>query len=41
MVPHLQGLSLFLWTCDRDTVEENINKGSTVAVMRVFDLLLA
>jgi quercetin dioxygenase-like cupin family protein len=30
-----------IWTCDKDTVEENVNKGSTVAVMRVFDLLPA
>jgi quercetin dioxygenase-like cupin family protein len=28
-----------IWTCDKNTVEENVNKGSTVAVMRVFDLL--
>jgi hypothetical protein len=30
-----------IWTCDKDTVEENTNKGSVVAVMRVFDLLPA
>jgi hypothetical protein len=30
-----------IWTCDKDTVEENVNKGSVVAVMRVFDLLPA
>ena len=30
-----------IWTCDKGTVEENVNNGSTVAVMRVFDLLPA
>jgi hypothetical protein len=30
-----------IWICDKDTVEENANNGSVVAVMRVFDLLPA
>jgi hypothetical protein len=30
-----------IWTCDIGTVEENVNNGSTVAVMRIFDLLPA
>jgi hypothetical protein len=30
-----------IWTCDTGTVEENVYNGSTVAVMRVFDLLPA
>jgi len=28
-----------LWTCNQGTVEETVNKGKTVAVMRVFDVL--
>jgi quercetin dioxygenase-like cupin family protein len=28
-----------LWTCNQGTVEESVNKGKTVAVMRVFDVL--
>lgn len=29
------------WTCNTGTVEGNLNKGSTPAIMRVFDLLPA
>jgi hypothetical protein len=28
-----------LWTCNQGTVEETVNKGKTVAIMRVFDVL--
>ena len=30
-----------IWTCNVGTVEENVNKGKTSAIMRVFDLLPA
>jgi hypothetical protein len=30
-----------IWTCKEGMVEENVNKGKTVATMRVFDLLPA
>jgi hypothetical protein len=31
----------FVWTCDKGTVEQSFNKGTTPAVMRIFDLLPA
>jgi hypothetical protein len=31
----------FVWTCDKGTVEQTFNKGTTPAVMRIFDLLPA
>ena len=31
----------FVWTCNTGTMEQSVNKGTTPAVMRVFDFLSA